>query len=178
MGKKEIRSNILTKMKAFRNEDKVKADKWLREQLFTNTSYQQAQRIGIVLSMPHEVDTYKIIKESFSKNKDIFVPNTDYSSHSMNFKELKDLSTLKKDEKGIHYVSENTEITDDLDLVIVPGVAFREDGYRIGYGGGYFDRFLSNSNAPTLSLLYDFQSTHFEIESHDQPVDKLIIYNT
>ncbi|RIL71041.1 5-formyltetrahydrofolate cyclo-ligase, partial [Staphylococcus devriesei] len=78
MRKKEIRSNILTKMKAFRNEDKVKADKWLREQLFTNTSYQQAQRIGIVLSMPHEVDTYKIIKESFSKNKDIFVPNTDY----------------------------------------------------------------------------------------------------
>lgn len=178
MRKKEIRSNILTIMKAFTDEDKVKADQWLKEQLFTSPSYQKARRIGIVLSMPHEVDTYKIIEDSLSKNKEIFVPNTDYSSHSMNFKELKDLSTLKKDEKGIYYVSENTEITDDLDLVVVPGVAFREDGYRIGYGGGYFDRFLSNSNASTLSLLYDFQLTHFEIESHDQPVDKLIIYNT
>lgn len=128
--------------------------------------------------MTHEVDTYPIIETMLSDGKKVFVPNTNYKLKEMNFKQLLSLNRLEKDEKGLLYVNDDTEITDQLDLIVVPGVAFRDDGYRIGYGGGYYDRFLSDSNANTISLIYDLQLTQFEIESHDQPVEKLIIFNT
>ncbi|UDI78175.1 5-formyltetrahydrofolate cyclo-ligase [Staphylococcus taiwanensis] len=178
MIKKDIRKNTLSKMKSFDKTKKVHADNWLKQQLFNDNWYKNSNRIGIVLSMPHEVDTYQIIKAALLDNKRMFVPNTNYESKDMNFKEIKNLSCIEKDEKGIYFVNEDTETTDQLDLIIVPGVAFREDCYRVGYGGGYYDRFLSHSTAHTLSLIYDFQLTQFDIENHDQPVDKLIIYNT
>ncbi|GGG84455.1 5-formyltetrahydrofolate cyclo-ligase [Staphylococcus pragensis] len=178
MNKKTIRKDILLKMKMFDSSKKEIADHWLKEQLLNNEWYKNAHRIGMVLSMPHEVDTYKIIQTVLNDNKKVFVPNTNYKTREMNFKELIDLDSIVEDEKGINYVEADTEITDELDLIIVPGVAFRNDGYRIGYGGGYFDRFLSQSNANTISLIYDFQLTDFEIENHDQPVKELIIYKT
>ena len=150
----------------------------MKNQLINNTEYKNAKRIGIVLSMTHEVDTYPIIETMLSDGKKVFVPNTNYKLKEMNFKQLLSLNRLEKDEKGLLYVNDDTEITDQLDLIVVPGVAFRDDGYRIGYGGGYYDRFLSDSNANTISLIYDLQLTQFEIESHDQPVEKLIIFNT
>ena len=150
----------------------------MKNQLINNTEYKNAKRIGIVLSMTHEVDTYPIIETMLSDGKKVFVPNTNYKLKEMNFKQLLSLNRLEKDEKGLLYVNDDTEITDQLDLIVVHGVAFRDDGYRIGYGGGYYDRFLSDSNANTISLIYDLQLTQFEIESHDQPVEKLIIFNT
>lgn len=96
----------------------------------------------------------------------------------MSFKELDNLSNIAPDDKGINYVTSDTEITNDLDLLIVPGVVFNNKGYRIGYGGGYFDKFLSQHQQPTISLIYDFQINNFEIEAHDQPVQKLIIATT
>lgn len=178
MSKKEIRKEILSQMKQLDKEHKLRADAWLKNQLINNTEYKNAKRIGIVLSMTHEVDTYPIIETMLSDGKKVFVPNTNYKLKEMNFKQLLSLNRLEKDEKGLLYVNDDTEITDQLDLIVVPGVAFRDDGYRIGYGGGYYDRFLSDSNANTISLIYDLQLTPFEIESHDQPVEKLIIFNT
>ena len=67
--------------------------------------------------------------------------------------------------------------TNKMDLIVVPGVAFDKLGYRIGYGGGYYDRFLSQHRSNTVSLLYDFQLAQFNIEPHDQPVEQLIIYH-
>ena len=178
MSKKEIRKEILSQMKQLDKEHKLREDAWLKNQLINNTEYKNAKRIGIVLSMTHEVDTYPIIETMLSDGKKVFVPNTNYKLKEMNFKQLLSLNRLEKDEKGLLYVNDDTEITDQLDLIVVPGVAFRDDGYRIGYGGGYYDRFLSDSNANTISLIYDLQLTQFEIESHDQPVEKLIIFNT
>ncbi|PTK67413.1 5-formyltetrahydrofolate cyclo-ligase [Staphylococcus borealis] len=178
MSKKEIRKDILSRMKQLNKEHKQQADTWLKDQLINSQVYQNANSIGIVLSMPHEVDTYPIIESMLADNKHVFVPDTNYKLKEMNFKEILSFNSLEKDEKGLLYVNEDTEITDKLDLIVVPGVAFRNDGYRIGYGGGYYDRFLSQSEASTVSLLYDLQLSQFDIESHDQPVDELIIFNT
>lgn len=177
MLKKEIRKNILNQMKEVTSNYKLNADTWLRNQLFNYDKYENAENIGIVLSMPHEVNTYYIINYALEQGKRVYVPETNYQSKEMTFKQLYSLDDIETDEKGIHYSTSDSKCTNELDLVIVPGVAFRKDGYRIGYGGGFYDRFLSENPSPTVSLLYNFQLTHFEINDYDQPVDHLIIYN-
>lgn len=178
MNKKEIRKEILGKMKAFNQEDKEKADSWLATQLYNTEAYKNAQSIALVLSLEHEVNTFPIIKQALSDNKSVYVPETDYQNHNMTFKGIHDLSDIEKDSKGIYHSTSDSTTSNDIDLVIVPGVGFQQDGYRIGYGGGYYDKFLTEHHSQTISLLYDFQLVTFQPESFDQPVDKLLIYTT
>src|SRR5699024_6964630 len=179
MSKHKLRKETINKMKQFSDQDqKLSADQYLTQQLMNTSEYKSAYRIGVVLSMQHEVDTYPIISKILNDDKKVFVPETNYKNKTMSFKELDNLSNIASDDKGINYVTSNTEIINDLDLLIVTGVVFNNKGYRIGYGGGYFDKFLSQHLQPTISLIYDFQINDFEIEAHDQPVQKLIIATT
>ncbi|HCY1256866.1 TPA: 5-formyltetrahydrofolate cyclo-ligase [Staphylococcus aureus] len=178
MTKNEIRKYILHKMKTFNKAEKRKADTWLRNQFFATEEYKEANAIALVLSFNHEVDTFFIIEQALMDHKRIFVPKMDYLNHQMTFKEIFNLKDIDVDKKGIYYPTSKGETTNNLDLIVVPGVGFQDNGYRIGYGGGYYDRFLANYQTKTISLLYDFQITSFEPESFDQPVDKLIIYQS
>ncbi|MFA0981354.1 5-formyltetrahydrofolate cyclo-ligase, partial [Staphylococcus aureus] len=80
------------------------------------------------------------------------------------FKEIFNLKDIDVDNKWIYYPTSKGETTNNLYLIVVPGVGFQDDGYRIGYGGGYYYRFLANYQTKTISLLYDFQITSFEPE--------------
>lgn len=179
MSKKALRQKNINLMKQFMQQaNKQEADQYLRDHFFKTDEYSLSQRIGIVLSMPHEVNTYPIIKQMIDDGKTVFVPETNYQIKDMTFKHVDDLNHIGPDDKGINHVNTKTEITNKLDLLVVPGVVFNSTGYRIGYGGGYFDKFLSNNKQPTISLLYDFQLNSFETEAHDEPVKKLIIATT
>lgn len=179
MSKKLLRQKNINLMKQFmKQSNKQAADKYLSDHFFNTDEYKLSQRIGIVLSMPHEVNTYPIIQQMIEDGKTVFVPETNYQTREMTFKHVDDLNHIGPDDKGINHVNTDTEITNNLDLVVVPGVVFNNIGYRIGYGGGYFDRFLSNNKQSTISLLYDFQLNSFETEKHDEPVEKLIIATT
>lgn len=63
----------------------------------------------------------------------------------------------------------------NLDLIFIPGVAFAPNGHRIGYGHGFFDKFLKNTNCPKIGIAYEFQIVkNIDGEPHDVPVDKII----
>lgn len=176
--KKGIRQTILHKMKNFNKNEKQKADTWLANNFFETSEYKEAKTIALFLAFKHEVDTFSIISHALKQHKRVFVPEMDYSNRQMTFKEIFNLDDIEVDNKGIYFSTSEGEITNTLDLVVVPGVGFQNDGYRIGYGGGYYDKFLAEYQAKTISLLYDFQLTSFEPESFDQAVDKLIIYKS
>lgn len=178
MTKVEKRKQMLKKLKSYTGSNKQLADNSLAKQLYDTKVYQKAQSVGIILSMPHEVDTYNIIKHMFEDNKQVFVPETNYKLHTMIFKAITDLNDIELDSKGINHVIADNQTIEHLDLLIVPGVVFNHHGHRIGYGGGYFDKYLDNHEQDTISLIYDFQIDAFEPEEHDQPVDTLIIATT
>ena len=68
-----------------------------------------------------------------------------------------------------------SEIAVEPDFILVPGLIWNDEGYRIGFGGGYYDRYLANFEGSTASVLYDFQKMDFEAESHDIAVQELFI---
>ncbi|MGV3244036.1 5-formyltetrahydrofolate cyclo-ligase [Staphylococcus sp. 11261D007BR] len=179
MDKKEIRKTTLHKMKSLDESSKKQADHYLKEQLLNHSKYQSAQSIGLVLSMPHEVNTDAIIEQALKDDKKVFVPSTQYQTKTMNFQQIYSLDQVEIDSKGIRYVNDDTPINNELDLVIVPGVAFNDEGYRVGYGGGYFDRYLSTYRPQSISLIYDLQLlSSIPVETYDYPVQELIIANT
>lgn len=179
MTKKALRQATLRKMKMLQTEQKKAADRWLFEQLIQHPKYQQAKQLGLVLSMSHEVATDAIIRHAINEGKTVYVPTTDYEKKVMVFQQFTTFDQLATDDKGIRYIQDDSPVQNDLDLVIVPGVVFNQDGYRIGYGGGYFDRYLSQHEPTNLSLIYDIQLNEIvDIEPHDYPVSELIIAKT
>lgn len=131
---------MISKMKSFDASSK-NCRPMAKGSIIPARSISKAQKISIVLSMPHEVNTYDIIETAIKMGKQIYVPHTDYNENHMTFKQLLSLNDISKDAKGINYSTSNTATTNELDLIIVPGVAFNKDGYRIGYGADIMTAF-------------------------------------
>lgn len=128
-----------------------------------------------------EVDTYPLIKYGLDKGVGICVPRTFKQTNEMEPVRINDLDRdLQPGSYGIpEPVTELTKSVSisDIDIVIVPGVAFDESGYRLGFGGGYYDKFI-NSLAPStknIALAYEFQIFEkLPRDSWDKPVHAII----
>ncbi len=128
-----------------------------------------------------EVETENMIKDSLKAGKRVLIPITDKDNRKLVFSELRDYDAeLGPGTFGIpEPKSEYIRIMppNQTDLVTVPGVVFNLKGYRLGYGFGYYDRFLSslNTETKTIGLAFEFQIVNeIPIEKYDIPVHKII----
>ena len=113
-----------------------------------------------------------MLEQALADGKRIAVPKV--YGDEMKFIYLDDLSQVEIGYCGIPEPIHDTPIGDDPSaLVLMPGLAFDGEGHRIGYGGGFYDKFLEQEPGhPTLALCYDFQMLpHLDTEEHDIPVD-------
>ena len=173
--KSELRKQVLQEMKAIPREQKQSIDQALTEGLLQHPFYQEANTIATYLSFPHEFQTQELIEQALKDGKKVLIPKT-YPKGRMGFV-VYDPQQLVKTSFGLLEPQGDLEVVDasQIDLIHVPGLAFTTEGYRIGYGGGYYDRYLEHFSGHTLSTVYHYQVQDFIPENHDIPVEEVLI---
>ena len=172
MDKKELRRQIREQKRAMTEEEIVARSEALGKLFRASELYQQAKTIYGYLPYNQEVRTVPMLEQAILDGKQVAVPKV--IGDDMVFIYLTDMNQVEKGYAGIPEPIANEPIaTDETALVLMPGLAFDPQGHRIGYGGGFYDRFLEKEpEHPTLALCYAFQMLeHLETEEHDIPVD-------
>lgn len=175
MDKKELRRYIRLEKEAMTETDILRKSEILTQKFLNSTEYLDASVIYGYLSYNQEVRTEEILKKALLDGKRVAVPKI--FGDEMRFVYISDLAQVESGYKGIpEPIADEPLAEDPYALVLMPGIAFTKNGGRIGYGGGFYDRFLSKETAhKTVALCYDFQILDsLPIEKFDIPVDKVI----
>ena len=174
LNKKQLRKKMIKTLQSFSKDEKLEKEQKIHQKLLNFIEENDINSVGLVLSMPHEMATWPIIEQLKENGVKLYAPKSDYVTKGMNFYEVKKREDLLTDDKGILIPDDTNELNNSPELLIVPGVIFNEKGYRTGYGGGFYDRFLKDFNGLKISALFDEQFGEVIVESHDMPVDLLI----
>jgi len=172
MDKKELRRQIRQLKRAMTEEQIVEASAKLGK-LFVNTpQYKNAKTIYGYLPYNQEVRTVPMLEQAIRDGKRVAVPKV--YGDDMKFIYMDDLTRVELGYAGIPEPVDDGPVADDpTALVLMPGMAFTEKGDRMGYGGGFYDKFLaSEPSHPTVALCYAFQMVEsLPTEEYDIPVD-------
>ncbi|MBM7635507.1 5-formyltetrahydrofolate cyclo-ligase [Streptococcus saliviloxodontae] len=174
MLKKDLRQAAIGALKDQDKTFKEQIDAELLARLRASESYQKAETIATYLSMGFEYNTAPLIEAALADGKQVVIPKT-YPKGRMIFVAY-DPDDLQKTSFGLlEPRSDKAVAKEDIDLIHVPGVVFNEEGYRIGYGAGYYDRYLEDYTGKTISLIYTCQQADFTPETHDIAVKEVLI---
>ena len=175
MDKKELRRTIRERKRAMTEEEIVSRSEKLGALFAQSEAYKAARTIYGYLPYNQEVRTVPMLEQALKDGKRVAVPKV--YGDEMKFLYLDDLSLVEKGYAGIpEPIADDPLADDDTALVLMPGLAFDPAGHRIGYGGGFYDKFLAaEPNHPTLALCYEFQILpRLDTEEHDIPVDTVL----
>ncbi|MDU2685152.1 MAG: 5-formyltetrahydrofolate cyclo-ligase [Streptococcus parasanguinis] len=174
--KKTLRNQTIAAMKILPQTIKTQADEELTQRLLELPAFQEAKTLATYLSFDHEVSTAGLIQAALQFGKRVCVPRT-YPHGRMEFVEY-DPDILEKTRFGLLEPNEKGKLVDqsEIDLIHVPGLVFQSTGYRIGYGGGYYDRYLADFAGKTVSTIYSIQQKEFQPDAFDQAVQEVLVY--
>jgi 5-formyltetrahydrofolate cyclo-ligase len=177
--KNNLRKSIKAKLSQLSLPEYEDLSYQVAHQLYQTDEWISATTVAITVSKAPEVDTFQIIRKGWEQGKRMVIPKCEPKSKSLDFRELKRFSELESVYYGLlePIVNETVSVQpNEIDLVVVPGLAFSKNGYRVGFGGGYYDRFLANYQGETVSLAFNDQIiSDIPVESHDIPVQKIIL---
>jgi 5-formyltetrahydrofolate cyclo-ligase len=175
-----IRRKILSERNSRPERELLEKSERIKDNFFRLKEFREAGTVMFYVSKSREVATEDAIRRSLRMGKRVLVPFTDIENHKIIPCELKDFEReldigafgIKEPKKSFRRFVR----PEDIDLVVVPGIAFDRRGYRIGYGKGFYDRFLGEAkNAEIVALAYDFQIvSRIPEEEHDVAVGKIV----
>ncbi|TCI46269.1 5-formyltetrahydrofolate cyclo-ligase [Exiguobacterium sp. SH3S2] len=168
--KQELRKAVHVNIRVLTDRDG--RDEAILHTVASLPEWQQAHTVALTLSLDLEVNTRPLIDTALKAGKSVLVPKV--TEQGLTFHEIRTFSDLEPGVMGI--LEPTTAETDlDIDACIVPGRVFDRSGYRIGWGGGYYDRFLATYRGATIALAYDVQVLdEIPIEPHDIPVELIV----
>jgi 5-formyltetrahydrofolate cyclo-ligase len=154
-------------------------DKQIIATILAQSVYQQASGMLLYMAMPQEVNVDELLMAALASGKQVGVPKVNRQTKRMQAVRFLQNDPLVAGVFGILEPRSDAPIMriDEIDLIIMPGLAFAENGARIGYGGGYYDRFLENeSNRPyLLAVAYDWQVfADLPVTPADRKIDSIV----
>lgn len=177
--KYQIRQEILRIRNSLSETEIVSNSNIISNKVISTKEFKKAQSIGTYYPIRSEVKTFEIIKYSLATKKTIGLPRIIDSNRIAFFKIMENSFEDIKLTKGKYGILENLisdSILEEMDLLIIPGIAFDLQGNRIGYGKGYYDRFLSTRKVSyIMGLAFENQIIKkIPTTENDIPVDVLV----
>lgn len=187
MTKAEIRSNQKELRKQLTQSEQKILNYEIREKLFQTEAFRKCENLLTFVSFEAEVDTHEIITQSKFRGKKVYVPRIE--AREMEFYEMNNLNHLIRSKYGIlePAICEDTKFKNGSNslyknLMLLPGLAFDLSGNRIGYGAGYYDKYITsfpNMTFYKIALAYDFQILeHIPTEYYDRKAEEIITPST
>ena len=174
--KSNLRKLIIEKRKTLSGEMIAASDKKIFQNLLKIPQYEKAETIFCFVSTPDEIDTREIIKNALSNNKRVCVPKCEKLG-VMHAHEIKSFDDLQPGKYGIHEPKENCPYTapSEIDFAIIPCVTCNKQGHRLGYGGGFYDRYIQDQTFTKAALCREvLLHENIPIEPHDMMVDIVV----
>lgn len=179
--KAEIRKRILEARKQLTEEEVAAKSEAIVQKVIKTPEYEEADNILLYADCNHEVMTRGIFEDAILHKKRVYFPKSDRLTNTMEFYQVVSVKQLEKGFMGILEPREDIHSryrfhTREDTLIIVPGVAFDTSGYRIGYGKGFYDRYLVNKRQiSTMALAYACQIVdEIPKDAHDIKMDKIV----
>lgn len=178
--KNDIRKEVLKKRDKISRDVKTIKDLSIKKRLFSLQEFMDAKIVFFYASFKSEVETLTMIKETLDMDKRVILPKVQREESGVRLYEIKDINELLPGYMGIpEPLSQNGYFLslDEVDLIIIPGVAFDYSGNRLGYGGGYYDMLLAErqKKIPIIALAYEEQLVDkIPSEPHDIRIDMVI----
>ena len=176
--KKTLRNEMLITRAKLTPSFKKEYDLWICQQLEQLIEENNYQTIHAYLPMGKEINITPLLEKLLAKNITVVTPKT-LPKRKLENRVLSSLSEIEKGVFGTTHPSSPKEYTGTFDLIIIPGLAFDNRNYRLGYGGGYYDNFLvSHPKAYKIGIFYPSQKVNkVPTETHDICLDEILIRN-
>ncbi|WP_188206163.1 5-formyltetrahydrofolate cyclo-ligase [Alkalibacillus aidingensis] len=151
----------------------------ISKHLFNSNLWLKANTIAVTIPRKIELDTFPLIEQAWKEGKNVVIPkcypNNDHQMKFYSFTNRHELENVYLDLYEPKEERHKLVYKEDIDLIIVPGLLFDHQGYRIGYGGGYYDRYLANFNQAKISIAMEEQIVkNLPFDHYDIPVDYII----
>ena len=176
--KNKLRSKILFTLRQQKDDQRLEKSRLIKNKLFRLKVFRKAKRIMFYLAYDGEVETEEMIKEAMKQGKIVAVPVCKVKEKKIIPCKIGPDTEFNRGPYGIKEPRKKIPLPlKELDLVIVPGVAFDKKGMRLGRGKGYYDFFLKElpKKTTTIGLAFDFQIVpRLPSLSHDMPVDRVL----
>lgn len=177
--KKILRKNMITKRKSLNKSEVESKSLAILNNVKSLNLIESAKHIMIYMDFRNEVATAAFIKHLRSLDKKIYIPRVNTDTHELDIYLISSDDDLILSNYGILEPNPTNEVCDALliDLILSPGVAFTKECYRLGYGGGFYDKFLmrTRKDVITAALAFDMQIVEsLPTEDHDQQLNYIV----
>ncbi len=174
--KQRLRQQLLAMRANLSDSERTQFSLRIHDQVMQLSAWKQARRIGCYLALPGEVDSDALIISAQAQGKIVAAPVVTRENKHMTFYTFNGLEDLTKGPFNLRQPrSEHPLTADNLDLLLVPALAFDVHGHRLGFGQGYYDRYLSRYTGLRLGLAFSWQVVdHLPITAYDQPMNMVI----